>query len=354
MAVLTSSIVNKNTYSIKYFIKKIISFLIPQFLVIKLMERSFTHFGLEISNACNANCSFCAYRFMTRKLSIIDDKSTEKAVSEYNDLGGGTISFTPVVGDPLVDKNLINKINICSQKKNIKEIFLYTNGIFIDKFDLNKLLTSGLTRIAISTYVGNSEKYKKYYGKNHYERVIKNIINLAKLNIKLPKPIQITLHLRVDLPKEKWQMNKDFKQISYLVGNDNITWLEMYENWSGKITQDDIPEGCTLSEIKSIDEKIKSPCFEMYRRIHVLADGSVGVCSCRDIDAEINVGDLNKSTLKEIWNGKKLKEYRNNWKNGNLPSICKNCDRYKGVDEYIKENKFEIIRTHVNRVSKKI
>ena len=149
-------------------------------------------------------------------------------------------------------------------------------------------------------------------------------------------------------------MNKDFKQISNLVGNNNITWLEMYENWSGKITQDDIPEGCTLSDIKSIDEKIKSPCFEMYRRIHVLADGAVGVCSCRDIDAEINVGDLNKSTLKEIWNGKKLKEYRNNWKNGNLPSICKNCDRYKGVSEYIKENKFEIIRTHVNRVSKKI
>ena len=32
------------------------------------MKRNFTDFGLEVSNACNANCSFCAYRFMERKL----------------------------------------------------------------------------------------------------------------------------------------------------------------------------------------------------------------------------------------------------------------------------------------------
>ena len=50
---------------------------------------------------------------MTRKLSIMSNANTKKAVAEYNYLGGGTVSFTPVVGDPLVDKNLIEKIKIC-------------------------------------------------------------------------------------------------------------------------------------------------------------------------------------------------------------------------------------------------
>jgi radical SAM protein with 4Fe4S-binding SPASM domain len=354
MAVTTSQINKKDKINIKFFLKKILNYLMPNLLIFKLMENSFTHFGMEISNACNANCSFCAYRFMTRKLSIMSNENTEKAVAEFNNLGGGTVSFTPVVGDPLVDKNLINKIKICSNQKNIKEIFLYTNGIFIHRFDLKKLLQSGLTRIAISTYVGNAEKYKKYYGKNHYSQVIENIINLSKLNNELGKPINITLHLRVDLPKDKWQENPDFIQISKLVGQENISWLETYENWSGKIEADDIPEGCTLSEIVSIDEKKKSPCFEMYRRIHVLSDGAVGVCSCRDIDAEINIGDLNKQNLKELWTGGKLKSYRDNWKQGILPDICKNCDRYQPVNEYISKNKLNIFLTHLRRIKKRM
>ena len=58
-------------------------------------------------------------------------------------------------------------------------------------------------------------------------------------------------------------------------------------------------------EEKSFDEnKFKSPCFEMYRRIHILADGDVGVCSCRDIEAEINIGNIKENSLKDLWKGK--------------------------------------------------
>ena len=51
----------------------------------------------------------------------------------------------------------------------------------------------------------------------------------------------------------------------------------------------------------------KSPCFEMYRRAHILSNGSVGVCSCRDIEGEIVIGDVNKSSLEDIWKGKNFK-----------------------------------------------
>ena len=89
--------------------------------------------------------------------------------------------------------------------------------------------------MAISTYLGNTEKYKKYYGKNHYEQVVNNIINVASENIRLGSPVLITLHLRVDLPKTKWEQNKDFLRIIELVGKKNISWLETYENWSVKL-----------------------------------------------------------------------------------------------------------------------
>ena len=175
MAVKTQSIELKKNFKSNF--KKLINSFIPSSIVKKLMINNFTTLGFEISNACNANCSFCAYRFMDRKRSIISDKHVKKVINEYVDNGGGTVSFTPVVGDPLVDKNLIDKIKIC-KKKGVDEIFLYTNGLFLHKFNTKKLLTSGLTRIAISTYLGTKEGYKKYYGRGEYNLMIKNIINL--------------------------------------------------------------------------------------------------------------------------------------------------------------------------------
>ena len=55
-------------------LKKCLQYFVPVRFVRKIMETNFTHFGLEISNACNAcnaNCSFCAYRFMKRKVAIL-------------------------------------------------------------------------------------------------------------------------------------------------------------------------------------------------------------------------------------------------------------------------------------------
>lgn len=346
MAVKTKSI--ENIFSIKKFSKKVLNSFIPKKFIKKLMIDNFTTLGFEISNACNANCSFCAYRFMTRRRSIIKDELVYKVVEEYNSSGGGTISFTPVVGDPLVDKNLLEKIKHC-KKRNISEIFLYTNGLFLNKFNTEKLLRSGLTRIAISTYLGNENGYKKYYGSNKYKLMIKNVTNLIKKNYQLGNIVNITLHLRVDLPEENWNKSSDFLNISKYLPLSNITWLTKYENWSGKISKKDIPKGCVIEE-KSFDEnKFKSPCFEMYRRIHILADGDVGVCSCRDIEAEINIGNINESGLKDLWKGKTLKKYRDDWINKKIPDICKNCDRYEPVDDYIKRNSLEILRMHVKK-----
>ena len=57
-------------------------------------------------------------------------------------------------------------------------------------------------------------------------------------------------------------------------------------------------------------EKIKfGPCFELYRRLNVLEDLSVGACVCVDLESEINVGSLKTNNLNEIWK-EKIKQIR--------------------------------------------
>lgn len=332
--------------SILNFLSKFVSLKIIKIF----MEKNFLEFSYESTNICNANCSFCGYRFMKRKKTVLNENLYKKSIDEYDSIGGGPLNFTPTVGDPLVDKKLVDKIKYARNKKNIKSITSYTNGILLDKFGYKEVLNSGISRLAISTYIGSEEGYKKYYGKDQYSRVVNNIIEISKLNQQLNYPVGITLHLRVDGEISNWENSQDFKEINKYIDKKNITYLKVYDSWNGLIDHNDIPENCELD--KPISEEIKKksgPCFELYRTLHILSDANVGPCVCRDMEGEINIGNIEKNSLNEIWKGKKLKEFRSNWKN-KIPETCKNCTRYLPIDDYIKSSKSFLIKKIIKRL----
>lgn len=320
----------------------IVSKALPTVVFQKIMENQFVNFGIETTNVCNADCTFCAYRFMDRPKKVMNGELYQHAIDEYSDCGGGVINFTPTVGDPFVDKNILKKIQYAASKDNIYNIFLYTNGILLNRFGFDEVLNSGINRLAISTYVGSREGYKKYYGKDKYDIVINNIIEIGRLNRKLGNPVLITLHLRVSAD-EDWKSLSEFKEITSYIDEKNISYLTVYDAWSGRIAQKDLPDGCTIAEPLTVDEKVKSPCFELYRRVHVMADGSVGACVCTDLESEIKIGNLHEQSLSEIWRGKKIREYRKNWLSGDMPEVCKTCTRYTPINDYISENKSLIL-----------
>jgi len=323
--------------------------LMPQGAFRRMMESQFINFGLETTNICNANCTFCGYRFMERPKTVMPWEVFERAVNEFVAHGGGSINFTPTVGDPLVDKRIVEKLEFVGSKPEISSVMLYTNAILLSRFDLKRILTSGLTRLAMSTYVGSREGYLHYYGKDKYDQVIGNMIAVASLNQKLGKPVRITLHLRADREEANWRETEAFQTLAGLIGEENMTFLYSYDSWSGRIAPEDLPKGCDMETPLSVEEKKASPCFELYRRMHILADGNVGACICTDIESEIKIGNVYESSLEEIWNGQKLKEYRSNWTQGKIPDCCVSCTRYMGLDEFIAGNRKRILTDYLRR-----
>ena len=107
--------------------------------------------ALEITNACNANCSFCAYRYQQRSVGIMTNETYREFLKKYIEYGGGELKFTPLVGDPLVDKNIIEKIKIAKESNKITYIYTYTNGIGFDRLDIKAFLESVINEIQIST-----------------------------------------------------------------------------------------------------------------------------------------------------------------------------------------------------------
>jgi len=322
---------------------------IPNRFLQILMEKKFINFGVETTNTCNANCSFCGYRFMERPKVEMPKDVFEKAVQNFAENGGGNLNFTPTVGDPLVDKNLLERIQLARSYPQVQEIFLYTNGILLDRIGYQSLLKSGISRLAISTFIGSREGYKKYYGNDKYSKVVANIIGIAKENHRLGKPVKLTLHLRVNGDKSVWEQTDVYQDISALISDRDINYLDVYDAWGGRIESSDIPEGTYLDKPVPITEKIKSPCFELYRRLHVLADGNVGACVCVDLESEIKVGNIHSESLSEIWAGPLVRKYRSEWIQGNLPQVCKSCTRYQAIDEFIKTNPKRILIDYARR-----
>lgn len=330
-------------------IAKAVARFIPRRIYQKLMERTFINFGVETTNICNANCSFCGYRFMQRPKVQMTREVYEKAVHQFAASGGGNLNFTPTVGDPLVDKRLVERISFARALPEIQDIFLYTNAILLNRFGLKELLTSGLTRLAISTFIGDREGYQRYYGKDKYDTVVDNIVAAARMNKRLGNPVRITLHLRVEGSRASWEDTETYREIVALIGENNFDYLDVYDAWGGRIQKEDVPEGTELDQPIPLAEKIKSPCFEIYRRLHVLADGNVGACVCVDLESEIKVGDIKTQSLDEIWYGERLKQYRSRWTQGELPNVCKQCTRYQGVDLFISENRKRIVIDYMRR-----
>ncbi|MCH8945262.1 MAG: SPASM domain-containing protein [Proteobacteria bacterium] len=259
------------------------------------------------------------------------------------------IVYTPTVGDPLVDKNLLRKIRFAASLPNIHTQFLFTNGILLDRFGYDEILTSGITRLALSTYVGTRDGYKRFYGTDKYDKVVANLLGICRRNRELGSPVNITLHLRVSRDEGQWRETDTFKALAELIGEENIDFLTSYDAWSGMIGGDDVPEGCSIVEPIPIEEKQKVPCFELYRRLHVLSDGNVGACVCMDMEGEINVGNVNEQSLLEIWRGEKLKNYRREWVKGNLPQVCQKCTRYTPLTEFIEESRTRILTDYIGR-----
>ena len=66
-------------------------------------------------------------------------------------------------------------------------------------------------------------------------------------------------------------------------------------------------------------------CHRLWTSITVLWDGRVSLC-CLDYEGDIEMGDVNRQSLKEIINGELYQEVRKNHINGLFLDKCSKCN----------------------------
>jgi MoaA/NifB/PqqE/SkfB family radical SAM enzyme len=262
-----------------------------------------------------------------------DDLYT-RVLKEYQEMGGRNISFAPVVGEPLIDPNFIDRIKK-AKSMGFKSIYACTNGILLYRYDAEELLMSGIDRLIISTPPFDRERFEKLCRSREYEKLLEGLEKLLLVNQKLGKPVRIEISFRSDIPlKDVLRTNDYQKYIKPYIDDERreiSILVKGYDNWGGMIKQKDL---LGEMELASIPRYKFRPCSRMFSCM-IMWDGRVRACSCRfsnfDKEDELLIGDLNDRDLNAIWFGDKIRQLRRNFIENTLCVTCRNCAMYNPV-----------------------
>lgn len=89
---------------------------------------------------------------------------------------------------------------------------------------------------------------------------------------------------------------------------------------------------------------MSEPCQELYNGVIVFANGDVGGCWRRDIEGKLVIGNIYDNSLNDIWKGKNIRIIRQNWIDGKIPDVCKNCFAYEPLSVLLANARAQNIR----------
>jgi len=315
--------------------------LIPQkvfsrYVLDKLLVKP-SYLDIELTNICNSRCCFCPYKYMKRPKGLMSDEVFEKIVRDYAEIGGGRVELTPVPGEFFLDKHAITRIRFLRSFKEIKEISFYTNGIFLDNFNTEELLTSGINSITISFGGINRQEYKEIFGVDMFERVCNNLINLGKTNRRLNQPVRLAISFKASKKISSFTKTELFKALSR---DFQIDYQYNYHSWGGAISQKDLKGEMRMSPLPI--NKIKEPCGLSYSGLRVAWNGDVTPCWCGDAEINLKIGNIMENSLISIWNGEKMANFRQSFFKGKPPLLCQKCEHYSGLSHFRNRETFRV------------
>jgi len=274
---------------------------------------------IDPCSLCNFKCKFC--------FQSVDNVSKGTMTDDlFVKIADDLLQFPDKIrkikiglhGEPTLHKHLPamiwylkNKYVILNVSKVANIVELFTNGSLLNPQLNRSIISAGLDRINISIEGLNTKEYEEITGtKIDIIKFIENIKHLydnrgnCKIYIKT--------------------INQDKDKFYNMFGNicDEIYVENIVPQWA-EIGKTKLPKiGMYGQPIKQWKEVCPFPFMYM----HFNWDGSVSPCTL-DWKHKVIIGDANKESAVEIWNGKKLKDLRIKMLKGKRKEIpfCNKC-----------------------------
>ena len=321
---ITSSVGSSNIFQYAIFLIRIFEY------NIKRSALPFpSAFCIQTINACNASCIMCPLAQSAKKTPVVlSDKLFKKIIREISD---EQLKFTYIYlflqNEPLMDKDIFKRFRLIKKISNGKiKTGLVTNGSFFTKEKIKELEKSELDELIFSIDALTEETYKKVRQGLNFEDVINNIENIINSNYN--GYLAVKFVVQIDNIAEL----EDFKK--YWLTKDIPVQITDLRNRSGDLTSfDDIrlenKKGTFFGKVISIilSRMIKG-CSTPLTTFNIMSNGDVILC-CDDFSNKLILGNVNESSIKEIWNSKDYKKIREMLFKGEYEKIpaCRTCSK---------------------------
>jgi MoaA/NifB/PqqE/SkfB family radical SAM enzyme len=293
---------------------------------------------LDLTERCNLRCLACPYHspdmLAATNRHLARDMPYElvlRVCKEVRSMGGWRLLLIGH-GEPLLHPRIYDII--AAGKTEGLQAFLTTNGTLLDEISARLLVASGLDQITISLWANSPEDY----GRNHpgtpaatFHKVVHGVKLLAQEKQAQGKT-QPHIILHQPLTRHDFGNIGRFADLALSTGCDAIS-LSPLNTRRGRLkahelSTDEVAAVCRLLKqlhlhlrptrlAHNIDDVLvryrfgkaiweKYSCYIGYIDARVKTNGEVAPCNL----CELSMGSLDQSSLREIWNGPRFREFR--------------------------------------------
>lgn len=289
---------------------------------------------MAVASICNFKCIYCPMTKVRSKKGIMSFKLFKKIIDDLDEFPGKVKTIRLMrEGEPLLNKRFVDMVRYAKLKQPTAIVDTVTNASLLTHKLSDEILAAGLDKLHISFQGMNSEVWKRLCGVTiNFDRLVENILYFCnhrkncKVFIKVPD-IGVT--------------EEEKKAFFDLFGPhvDEMTEeciFPAWPNWDVSHLQKD-PNMGYYGKPKTDTVKV---CAIPFYDLSIDYKGIVSAC-CNDWEDKTNMGDMNKQSLYEIWNGKKLNDFRRMQLQGKRfeDELCKDCHALEYckpdiIDEY--------------------
>ena len=259
---------------------------------------------IESTNICNAKCVFCPRDEMHRRQGIMTVNLFRKVVDECVELGITHVRMHNY-GEAFIDKQLVEKVRYAKQR-GVREVGVISNGSLISDEVARGMIDAGLDAINISVDAAGKDVFEATRIGLKYDKVIANIERLVRL--------------RGESGKRRPKLI-----LSFVRQNNSADEQAFIEHWRGIADKVHITDLHNWAGTLNTESDVNYPCYRPWLTFTVLWDGRVSLC-CADFDGSTILGDLNTSSIREIWNAEPYRKARRQHLESGGPDICRACD----------------------------
>ncbi|GHT02408.1 radical SAM protein [Synergistales bacterium] len=293
---------------------------------------------VEPSSLCNFKCTMCfqstsSSRYFADNRRNMPFELYENIIRQIKDWDGGKFKVMKLslYGEPFLNPRFCDMLALASNSYIAERIETTSNVSLLTPYMSRRLITGKLDYLRVSVYSPDQDKHERITGSNIKVGVIhENLRVLQAIKREMDSKTPFVAVKMLDAYSDE---NERFREMYSDVADE--VYIDKPHNWVGSEEKSftrslyggDNPNFHT--DMQSQDNG-QYACGQSFYILSVRSNGDIAPC-CVDYAGGTNVGNINDTSLKEIWQGEPMRHFWTTQLSNNKhqnPS-CRNCEIYR-------------------------